>query len=103
MDDDTPERKHRNPVNQNKNHCRALKEVLKGRFTIENVVIFVDLEDGDGIGSDYAYEIDEFVAEYNYADDTLPAGSVGAVHQKLRPFVATKEQLEKHKRELKRR
>lgn len=101
MDDDTPERKHRNPVKQNKNHCRALKEVLKGRFTIENVVIFVDLEDGDGIGSDYVYEVDDFVEEYNYSDDVLTTASVESVYQKLKSFVATNEELIIHKREVK--
>lgn len=96
-------RKHRNPVKQNEAHCRVLKETLNDRFDVENVVIFFDLEDGEGIDSDYVFAPDEFLEAYETWDDRLLPMSIRSVYQRLQSFVATKEQLEKHKRELEER
>ena len=96
-------RKHRNPVKQNRAHCNALKGTLNKPIKIENVVMFFDLEDGSGIDSDYVYDPDVFLEDYEIWDDQLDSTTIQAVYQRLKPFIATEEDLERHKQELKKR
>ena len=94
---------HRNPVKQNNGHCVILKKKLNNRYWINNVVIFHELEDGLGINSKYTYTANEFGNYYSSLDDVIPENSLKVIYQKLEPYVATFEELEKHREWIKRK
>lgn len=58
-----------NPVKQNQWHCKVLKKLLNDKFYIHNIVLFINLEDGSGIDSDYTYTIEEFRQYFNSLED----------------------------------
>ena len=92
---------HQNPIKQNEGHCVALERTLHGEYTVDNVVIFVDLEDGEGIVSDRAFTINDFIDYYrDYDEDELDSFETEGIYQTLLPYVATKEELRKHKDEV---
>ena len=98
------DRIHKNPVKQNEGHCAVLERLLSNRFDVDGAVIFVDLEDGLGIRSDYTYTINEFkrwyrsLKELDINDDELKQ-----VFQLLNRYVATPEQLRQHRDDVRRR
>ena len=94
---------HRNPVKQNNGHCVILKKKLNNRYWINNVVIFHDLEDGLGINSKYTYTANEFGNYYSSLADVIPENSLKVIYQKLEPYIATPEELEKHREWIKRK
>lgn len=95
--------KRNNPVKQNEGQCHTLKRVLQNKYYIEGAVIFADLEDGTGIDSNYTFTINAFKEWYRLLDDTIPQEELKMVHKKLSQYVATPEQLKKHKEDLKKR
>lgn len=98
-----PDKQHKNPIKQNKKHCNTLRKFLNNNYDIDNIVIFVKLEDGRGIDSSYALTISEFKNYYLGLDDQLDELDIKRIYQKLRPCIATEEQLEKHKEDVRRR
>ena len=98
------DRDHKNPVKQNEGHCAILERKLHNNYQIDNVVIFANLEDGCGIESYYAFTIPSFMGYYHELnDDELNPSQIKAVYEMLRPFVATPEELKRHREEIRRR
>ena len=81
-----------------------MERLLSNRFDVDGAVIFVDLEDGVGIRSDYTYTINEFkrwygsLKELDINDDELKQ-----IFQLLNRYVATPEQLRQHRDDVRRR
>ena len=93
-------KEHKNPVKQNEKHCEILERKLNNHYRVENIVIFVALEDGRGIDSDYAFTLREFKDYYQeLSDDEINVPNLRIIYQQLVGFVATTEELEKHKEE----
>lgn len=88
----------KNPVKQNKFHCDVLNELLLNRFPIENVVVFAELEYGGDINSNYVFTINQFKKYYRSLDDNkIEVFNLNVIYQQLARYVATDEELEKHK------
>ena len=100
--DCTNERKsHYNPVKQNNAHCEILQKYLKTDIDVYNVVAFVDLKDASGIESKHIGSIETICESYKELDDDqLSIEEVKDFACKLFHCVATKEELEEHKKEL---
>lgn len=95
---------HKNPVRQNEGHCRVLEKILHNRYGVHNVVIFANLEDGRGIYSEYAFTVSEFKKHYRgLFDHVLSIEEVKVIYQLLCQYLATPEELEQHRREVKER
>lgn len=100
MDD----RRHKNPIKQNKGHCAILERLLNKRFEVDGAVIFADLEDGVGIKSDYAFTISEFKNWYRSLEELdITDGELKQIFQLLYRYVATPEQLQQHREDVRRR
>ena len=104
-DDRTIEKKkHPNPVIQNEKHCVNLERILKGKYYVDNIVIFIDEEDITNIESDHTFNIQGF---YNYfknlEDDVLSNEEIKQLHKLLARYKGTDEQLEKHKTSIQKR
>lgn len=101
-DDPSMEKQHRkNPVRQNEAHCAALRRILYGQYSIENIVIFADLEDGWNIESNHTYDIRGFKSFYrNLDDERLNPIQIEAVSQKLQQYVASPEELKRYRDEM---
>lgn len=98
------DRHHTNPVIQNENHCSILERVLNNRYPVDNIVIFVDLDYWDEIDSKYVYSINEFKNYYRELnDDEINQEELKQIYQKLLRYVATEEELKKHREDVKRR
>lgn len=97
------DKEHENPVKQNKRHCAILNRVLYNRYDIDGAVIFANLEDESGIDSDYTFTVSEFKEWYRSLKETIPQEELKIINKKLSPYVATSEQLKKHKKDAKRR
>ena len=98
------DRQHKNPVKQNEGHCAVLERKLHNNYQVDNIVIFADLEDGWGIESDYAFTVRSFKDYYRELNDTeLNPSQIKAVYQMLLPFVASPEELKKHREETRQR
>ena len=92
------DKRHNNPVKQNDSHCRNVKWLLHNGFDVENIVIFVDIEDSQQIYSRYAYNIEGFRNYYrSLPDDVLTIEQVGAIFETLKRYVATEEELKQHR------
>lgn len=98
-----PTKRHKNPVKQNEAHCEALERILNTTLTVDNAVIFADLEDESGIKSDFAFSVDSFIEFYNgLNDDYIFPNELEPLYRKLLCYVATEKELEKHRRDVKR-
>ena len=98
------DRDHRNPIKQNEGHCAALKKLFYDNYEVYNIVIFAELEDGCEIESQYALTIDDFKEQYNEWDNNeLNTSQIKNVYDRLVHFVASKEELERHKEEVRNR
>lgn len=98
------DRKHKNPVHQNEEHCQILERILHKRFDVENVVIFVSLEYRGGIDSDYAFTIREFENYYyDLYPDVINEAELKPLYQKLVKYVASEEELKQHKEDTRKR
>jgi len=96
------DKSHKNPVKQNDSHCRNIKWLLRNRFDVKNIVIFVDIEDSQQIYSRYAYSIEGFRNYYrSLPDDVLTIEQVGAIFETLKGYVASEEELKQHQEEIK--
>ncbi len=96
------DRIHQNPVIQNEKHCRHVDRVLNEEFDVDNIVIFVDLLEKTNIKSQYCFSIDEFISYYHSLnDDEVSEEDIKYVYELLKKYVATEEQLLKHKNSLK--
>ncbi len=96
-------REHKNPVIQNEGHCAVLERILHHQYQVDNVVIFVSLEDGFGIDSKFSYTLREFKNYYRSLGDELTSSQINQAYKMLLPFVATPEEINKHKEEIARR
>ena len=95
---------HVNPVRQNNWHCTILKEKLNNHYWINNIVIFYRQEYGRRINSKYIYSVRKFRDYYRSLDsNVIPENSLKVIYQKLKPYVATFEELEKHRERIKRK
>ena len=98
------DRDHKNPVKQNEGHCAVLERRLHNNYQVDNIVIFADLEDGWGIESDYAFTVRSFKDYYRELNDCeLNQSQIKAVYEMLLPFVASPEELARHKEEVRNR
>ena len=98
------DRKHRNPVLQNEEHCEILERILHKRFNVENVVMFVSLEYRGGINSGYAFTISEFKKYYyDLYPDIITEAELKPLYQKLVKYVASEEELKQHKEDTRKR
>lgn len=96
------DKRHNNPVKQNDNHCRIIKRLMRNGFDVENIVIFVDIEDSQQIYSKYAYNIEGFRHYYrSLPDDVLTIEQVGAIFETIKGYVASEEELKMHQEEIK--
>ena len=102
-DPNVQNKRHRNPVIQNQRHVVVLTRKLKNEFNIHNVVIFPTLEIGSIIDSNYSFTIDEFIKYYNHLDNELSISDVNKAFYVLVKYVATPRELERNKKEMKRR
>lgn len=92
------DRRHKNPVKHNNWRCSILKKKLNNRYYVNNVVIFYGLEDGYGINSKYTYSLKEFRDYYRKLNDNvIPANFLEKNYQILKPYIATLEQLQRHR------
>ena len=94
---------HKNPVKQNENHCDILARFLDYKYNVDNIVLFINLEDGSGINSEYVFTPRQFKHYYNELDDELNINDIEAIRNRLVGCIAGKEQLEEHKRDIQRR
>ena len=101
---DDPYRKNKyrkNPIKQNDFHCTIIKEKLNIYYPINNVVIFYRLEYGRRINSKYIYTVWKFRDYYRSLDsNVIPESSLKIIYQKLKPYIATLEQLQRHRKML---
>lgn len=98
------DRKHRNPVKQNKAHSEILEKTLNKKYSVNNCVIFSNLSSGSVIYSDHTFSLRQFVNHYmSLPNDKLNAHQIASVFQKLLPYVASKEELANHAKEIKRK
>ena len=98
------DRNHRNPVLQNLNHSKALNRKLNNKYMIDNVVILTGYDDIENVHSKYVFSLFGFKHFYrNCSEQELTENDLKIIFDKLSPFVSTKEELEKHKEEIKKR
>lgn len=98
------DRSHRNPVKQNKAHSEILEKKLDKKYSVNNCVIFSNLSSGSVIYSDHTFSLRQFVNHYkSLPSDKLNAQQIASVFQKLLPYVASKEELADHAKEIKRK
>lgn len=91
---------HQNPVKQNKYHCSILYNFLNKKYEINCIVIFAFLEKESNIESSYTYTIYNFNKYYkNLDNNVLSKKEIDYIYNKLSKYCATKEQLEKFKKE----
>ena len=90
-------REHRNPVMQNQDHCEILERKLDGKYNVANIVIFAKIGFNLGVDSKYAYTINEFKDYYRGLNDKLFLPDITFVFERLKKYVASDEELRKHR------
>ena len=92
------DRKHFNPVMQNQNHCRIIERALHKEYKVNNIVVFVRLEDGDGIESNNAFTIQEFKDYYRKLDSiALDENDLLFAFENLKKYIGSEEEIKNHK------
>ncbi len=99
-DSDIPNRKHRNPVIQNKKHCEILERVLNNKYNAINTVIFLRIEDERELYSSYTSDIEEFMMEYDNKPNILYFEDIEYINNALKNYQATEDELKKHKEQV---
>lgn len=66
-----------------------------------NNPIIVTIQKIAVINSKYTYTINEFEDYYSSLVDVIPENSLKMIYQKLEPYIATPEELEKHRERIK--
>ncbi len=104
FDDERRESKrHPNPVIQNEGHTDILYRLLNRSYQIDNVVIFQNLEDGSRIKSNYCYSLSQFMTCYKHYDNEITIEDVKSIYEKVKTYVGTPYELERHRNELQNR
>ena len=97
-------REHKNPVKQNEHHCEILEKHLGNSFSIDNIVIFIDLEDGSNIDSNCAFSLEEFKNYYSSLNnDELSTSEINQIYERLRLYIASDIQLKEHCEDIQKR
>lgn len=92
------DRRHKNPVKQNLNHCNILNRKLNNKYMIDNVVILTGYDDIEQVHSKYAFSLFGFKSFYRIqTEDELTVEDMQRIYSKLSPYVANEEQLKEHK------
>lgn len=99
-DDFKKQRKLHNPVIQNKGHIKALDSIFNKEYPIYNVVFLVGFTKLS-INSDYVFDVKRFAEFYKNLDEVISDSEVKYIVSLLSPFIASKEELEKHVDEIK--
>lgn len=103
-DPDMINRKHKNPVIQNDGHCAILERMLNHRYSVYNIVIFAELENGLGIRSQHAFSIPQFKKYYRILNDNkISQAELGKIYLSLEEYIASPEELENHRKETRKR
>lgn len=98
---DMDDRKHRNPVEQNRRHCAVLERILNNEINVQNIVIFPEIEDRTNLNSSYTFELDEFIEFYgNLPDNVIREEEIKEIAEKLMPYEAALEEMEEHKEQV---
>ena len=97
-------REHKNPIKQNEAHCEILDRVLKHKYHIENIVIFVGHDFLPSVDSDCAFTVSQFKNYYrNLSDGDIQEFELRQIYQELLGYVASKEELKRHRIDVKSR
>ena len=98
------DKEHKNPIKQNEAHCAILERKLNNKYYVENIVIFVELENVFGLDSEHAFTIMQFKEYYRMKNTNIvPETSLATIYQTLMPYVASPEELVKHREEIRKR
>lgn len=98
------DREHRNPVKQNEGHCGVLDRILHRHYLVSNVVIFAELEDDSDLDSQYCFSLSEFEDHYDaLLDNVLTQDEINAIYQILYKYIASDEELAKHRQQIQER
>lgn len=76
------QKEHKNPVRQNENHCLVLDNFINHRYTSDNVVLFVKLENGEEFESKCAFSIQSFIDTYRTYENELTEIDIKWLYQK---------------------
>ena len=96
------QRKLHNPVIQNQGHIKALDKIFNGDYPIFNVVFLVGFTKCSA-DSEYVFDVKRFVNFYKNLNDVISEDEVKYILSVLKPFEASKEQLEEHAEKIKRK
>ena len=97
---------HNNPVIQNKRHCDLIKKLFNNKYKPYNIVIFSNENCTLDVDVDNACTLNEFIDYYRNSKDSdneLSINDINYIHNKLQNYVATKDELRRHKEYLKRK
>ena len=97
---------HNNPVTQNKRHCDLIKKLFNNKYKPYNIVIFSNENCTLDVDVDNACTLNEFIDYYRNSKDSdneLSINDINYIHNKLQNYVATKDELRRHKEYLKRK
>ena len=102
------DKQNNNPVKQNKGHCAVLKRILKEKlnnnYQVNNIVIMAKPLCLSEIESNYVFDVNNFIEYYKKLDDTkLNLSQIKTLYEILRHYVATPQELEKHREKMKKR
>lgn len=93
---------HRNPVKQNENHCEIVSRTIKNKnIIINNVVIFIKINDYKNIHSNHVYSLLDFISIYKTLPDSCKDNDfLEKIYNMLSKYKASEEELNKHKNKL---
>ena len=97
---------YHNPVEQNNIHRDKLKNLFKNKYNVYNIVIFSNDNCILKFKSNCALKLNGFVTYYKSFEDSdneLSINDINYIHNKLQNYVATKDELRRHKEYLKRK
>ena len=98
-----PQKEHQNPVIQNHKHCDTLIKLLKFKYSVFNIVIFLSQSNLRYVQSRNSFTLNKFKEGYNHLpQNTLTRSQINEIASVLKPFEAGANELDEFREQKKR-
>ena len=94
---------HRNPFKQNEIHCNAIDKLLKHKYPIFNIILFINKDKLKYVQSRNSFTRKTFKQGYDLLGNKLSLEDIEKIKTDLTPFVATTNELILYKKNIRER
>lgn len=96
-------KRHRNPFKQNEIHCGVIDKLLKQKYPIFNIVLFINKDKLKYVQSRNSFTRKTFKQGYEILSNKLSTEDIKRIRADLMPFIATTNELKLYRKNIRER